>query len=536
MRKLQKCNCEERRHQYVEEPKWAVISSRAIDFGNCVPAFHLFFDSLLCECDEFCPDHHFNNYTCFTAKGYCFAKLHFDEINKTVVRTHGCTADTHDGGIFQCRHKKHEKPTEMMCCKDGDYCNSRLQPPKPFTPAKLPNAITVNQPPSKYHTPHGIALVISITVCVMLLIILVTYLYFRHRQNHMKRRYDTERQIIIQHGTRPVGSLRELLDESEATGTGSGVPLLIQRTIARQITFQTCIGKGRFGEVWKGRWRGEEVAVKIFAPSEEAFWYREAEFYQTVLLRHDHVLGFIAADTRTIGTESKLLLITEYHKYGSLYDFLQNFTYDYRILLRLAYTTVSGLSYLHREIYGMKGKPAIAHRDIKSRNILVKSNFTCALGDLGLAVRLNPETKELDIGKSTRQPTVRYAAPEILESTMDETHFDAYRVADMYSFGLVLWEMARRCQTQDTVDQYKPPFFEWASDNPTFEEMKKIVIVDRQRPEVPERWATDQHLRLATKLMCECWSHSPAARLTAARVKKTLQAFVADEESESSYS
>ena len=45
----------------------------------------------------------------------------------------------------------------------------------------------------------------------------------------MKRRYDTERQIIIHHGTRPVGSLRELLDESEATGTGSGVPLLVRK-------------------------------------------------------------------------------------------------------------------------------------------------------------------------------------------------------------------------------------------------------------------------------------------------------------------
>lgn len=44
----------------------------------------------------------------------------------------------------------------------------------------------------------------------------------------MKRRYETERQIIIHHGTRPVGSLRELLDESEATGTGSGVPLLVR--------------------------------------------------------------------------------------------------------------------------------------------------------------------------------------------------------------------------------------------------------------------------------------------------------------------
>lgn len=191
--------------------------------------------------------------------------------------------------------------------------------------------------------------------------------------------------------------------------------------------------------------------MKIFERSEEASWYREAEFYQTVLLRHDHVLGFIAADIRSIENEAKLLLITEYHKYGSLYDFLQNFTFDYRILLRLSYTTVSGLSYLHREIYGTKGKPPIAHRDVKSRNILVKSNFTCAIGDLGLAVRLNPDTKELDIAKTSRKPSTRYASPEVLENSLDETHFDAYRMADMYSFALVLWEIARRCQTQGII-------------------------------------------------------------------------------------
>ena len=84
--------------------------------------------ALLCECDEFCPDNHFNNFTCATNEGYCFAKLHYVRMNKTIVRTHGCTADTHDGGIFQCRHKKHENPTVMMCCKDVDYCNSHLRP------------------------------------------------------------------------------------------------------------------------------------------------------------------------------------------------------------------------------------------------------------------------------------------------------------------------------------------------------------------------------------------------------------------------
>jgi len=77
-----------------------------------------------------------------------------------------------------------------------------------------------------------------------------------------------------------------------------GLPLLVQRTIARQIQLQEIIGKGRFGEVWKGRWRCENVAVKIFSSREERSWFREAEIYQTVMLRHENILGFIAADNK----------------------------------------------------------------------------------------------------------------------------------------------------------------------------------------------------------------------------------------------
>jgi len=51
------------------------------------------------------------------------------------------------------------------------------------------------------------------------------------------------------------------------------------------------IGKGRYGEVWKGKWRGENIAVKIFFTTEEASWFRETELYQTVLLRHENILG-----------------------------------------------------------------------------------------------------------------------------------------------------------------------------------------------------------------------------------------------------
>lgn len=59
------------------------------------------------------------------------------------------------------------------------------------------------------------------------------------------------------------------------------------------------------------------------------------------------------------------------------------------------------------------GKPAIAHRDLKSKNILVKSNLTCAIGDLGLAVRHDIKTDTVDIPSNHRVGTKRYMSPEV---------------------------------------------------------------------------------------------------------------------------
>lgn len=95
-------------------------------------------------------------------------------------------------------------------------------------------------------------------------------------------------------------TLKDLIYDVTASGSGSGLPLLVQRTIARTIVLQEIVGKGRFGEVWHGRWCGEDVAVKIFSSRDERSWFREAEIYQTVMLRHENILGFIAADNKGI--------------------------------------------------------------------------------------------------------------------------------------------------------------------------------------------------------------------------------------------
>lgn len=61
----------------------------------------------------------------------------------------------------------------------------------------------------------------------------------------------------------------------------------------------------------------------------------------------------------------------------------------------------------------LTGKPAIAHRDLKSKNILVKSNGNCAIADLGLAVRYDSATDSVDIVPNNRVGTKRYLAPEV---------------------------------------------------------------------------------------------------------------------------
>ena len=74
-------------------------------------------------------------------------------------------------------------------------------------------------------------------------------------------------------------------------GSGAGLPYLVPRTIAQQIVLYECIGSGRFGAVYRGSWHDQNVAVKIFLTNEENSWFREAQIYQTTMLRHENILG-----------------------------------------------------------------------------------------------------------------------------------------------------------------------------------------------------------------------------------------------------
>ncbi|XP_044129344.1 activin receptor type-1-like [Bufo gargarizans] len=443
----------------------------------------------------------------------CFASLSMND--GLLVSQKGCF-QVYEQSIMTC--KTPPSADQAVDCCQGDLCNMNITA---HLQSKSGTAEKLN------YRVETLAIFILAPVVFLIVLSVVVLLVFRKtQQRHMEQlsTRDAEYRTVDGLIASNVGdsTLADLLDHTCTSGSGSGLPFLVHRTVARQITLAECVGKGRYGEVWRGHWQGESVAVKIFSSRDEKSWCRETELYNTVLLRHENILGFIASDMTSRNSSTQLWLITHYHELGSLYDYLHVTTLDTVTCLRIVLSIASGLAHLHVEIFGTQGKPAIAHRDLKSKNILVKKNGQCCIADLGLAMIHSQSTNQLDVGSNPYVGTKRYMAPEVLDETIQVDFFDSYKRVDIWAFGLVLWEVARRMVSNGIVADYKPPFFDVVPNDPSFEDMKKIVCVDQQRPNIPNRWFSDPTLTSLVKLMKECWYHNPSARLPALRIKKTL--------------
>lgn len=437
----------------------------------------------------------------------------------------------------------------IFCCDNEDFCNRDALPIfKPDTTTVAPSTVSAGIGDAAAASASALplfALLTSIIVCsgIFIVIIAAMYLVYRRRERSnsgAKNAAASPRACLINTmlrggnnssggGSSQATHLADLVELS--SGSGAGLPLLVQRTIVKEIEFTQLIGQGRYGKVYLAKFRGENVAAKVFHPAAEASWFREAEIYQSVMMRHENVMGFIAAD---IDGSAQRMLITHYHELGSLQDYLQAHVLTPAKTFELAHSLAAGLAHLHTEIFGSSGKPAIAHGDICSKNVLVKRDGRCAIADFGLAVKYLSDLDDIQAAKNTRQPSVRYMPPESLNRTLVADKFESYKAADMYATGLVLWEMARCCATpakgaakKTVCDDYAVPYHDVVPPSamvlePRVEEMRRVVCDGGVRPPVPSRWEDDEVLRQLRGIMVDCWKENPAARLTALRVKKTL--------------
>uniref|UniRef100_A0A671Z295 receptor protein serine/threonine kinase n=1 Tax=Sparus aurata TaxID=8175 RepID=A0A671Z295_SPAAU len=387
--------------------------------------------------------------------------------------------------------------TYHFCCCGSDMCNVNFTEDFP-TPSP-----TTAQPLCKDET------VIITLATVSVLAVFAVAAFFGYR---------------MMHGDGKQGLHN--LNMMEAAGSESSLDL-------DNLKLLELIGRGRYGAVYCGSLDERPVAVKVFTAANRQNFLNECSIYRLPLLEHDNIARFVAADERT-GPEGRTeyLLVMDYYPHGSLSRYLGLQTNDWVSSCRLAHSVTRGLAYLHTELFkGDLYKPAVSHRDLNSRNVLVKADGTCVIIDFGLSMKLTGNRParhgEEDNAAISEVGTIRYMAPEVLEGAVNLRDCEsALKQVDMYALGLIYWETFMRCTDLfpgESVPEYQMAFQAEAGNHPTFEDMQVLVSREKQRPKFPEAWKENSlAVRSLKETMEDCWDQDAEARLTAQCAEERL--------------
>eukprot|EP00731_Ephydatia_muelleri_P035178 Em0102g3a len=359
-----------------------------------------------------------------------------------------------------------------LCCSNYSMCNADLK--ATFVTNVRPTS-TLPDPTQLSNRSDSIPSVFMVTAAItsslLTLLILLAFLSLLTITLTIRAR-------------RSVTTVDDVAMDTITSGSGLGKPYLVKRTFSRRINLKDIsLGHGRFGKVTLGSYQKEAVAVKRFLSTGMDSWLHETQVFD-LCMHHEAIVGFVASDTYCLDGCNEYWLVTCYHPHG------------------MASTACSGLAHLHVPLVGFKGKPPIAHRDIKSANILVKDDLTCCLADMGLAFVggrkgepppiMPPSLSRWDLG------TRRYLSPEILcahqcHPMSAQRQVQHYIMSDVYAMALVIWEMCRRTVTKEgDCDPCAVPYEGMVPSDPSVEDMRKVVCSMKKRPPISERWNNDQ--------------------------------------------
>ena len=335
-----------------------------------------------------------------------------------------CLTLSHDGAEIHAKNNRSGQYA-FECC-EGQMCNEHTEFPKlPPVPIIVPEE-QEDESTNNQMNSLGISLaVVFVMIIILILTICALKTYFKRRaEKFVLRDLGKNQGMDMDIRVQRVGdsTLRDLQEESlMSSGSGSGQRLLYPRSFNQDIALKELIGKGRFGvEVWRGEWNATNVAVKCFTSRDELSYQRETKIYGIALLHHENILKYYGSDLWSSNGCSYNWIVTHYHPEGSLYDFLNRVqAVSVEMALKLILGALNGLSHLHMDIKGKQNKEMIAHRDIKSKNILVKgnhlSNISAVVADFGLALT-ESEFKDMKLQQdNVLVGTKRYMSPEVLD-------------------------------------------------------------------------------------------------------------------------
>ena len=272
--------------------------------------------------------------------------------------------------------------------------------------------------------------------------------------------------------------------------------------------------------MYRGLWRGLKVAVKMFSlmeyqSEEEIQQDLENEARALVKVRHAHVVAFYGMGHTT---EHVAFIVTELMELGTLTSVLRLCELDWDTKKKFALETALGMAFIHSQ--------GCIHRDLKGGNVLVTGrrgdlrNCTAKVADFG-TLSSKQSAKPGALVSGDRAPraappgtsdntkmtgwkglvgTLLWMAPEILDGKKYVLS------ADVYSFGIVMWEIAA---------QDEP----WQDVKGNFLADKLLRLIQMgTRPPVEAAWPADYR-----DCMCACWQTQPTARPSFARIVAMLQ-------------
>ncbi|KAG7201570.1 hypothetical protein KM043_004316 [Ampulex compressa] len=410
-----------------------------------------------------------------------------------------------------------------FCCCHGDYCNLNITTSNfPYSESKVHNPLPAqkNHPTTEYleqsDSERWMLIAVSSLACTLLVMCTVVMLIYRTYHNNILARLG-----------KPLSYTDQFMD---STGLRTGTYTV------DHLKLTTIVGQGRYGSVWQGSMGDQDVAVKIFPSHYRNYFQNERDTYCLPFMEHASLLSYYGVDERVSMEGSvEYLLVLSFAPGGTLTDFLRTHTVDWTTFCKMGLSIVKGLAYLHTDVRkGDKFKPCIAHRDINSRNILIKADGSCCICDLGLAVQIagskyysNGEEQHAEIKSINDVGTLRYMAPEVLEGAVNLRDCESsLKQIDVYAMGLVLWELVSRCSDiyipGSEVPSYKQPYETEIGLHPTFEQMQVLVSRNKARPILEGTLVDRPGVRLIKETMEDCWDADAEARLTALCIEERL--------------
>lgn len=254
--------------------------------------------------------------------------------------------------------------------------------------------------------------------------------------------------------------------------------------VANTVELEICIGRGSFGDVYRGKSleTSDVVAVK-------AIDLERAEDDIPLLLQEVSALRDLRSDYITnywnvVCQGVTMFIVMEYCDGGSCSDLLRTYKHgmDDGMVSFIMRGTLLGLDYLHDN--------NIIHRDVKAANILLTTEGQVKLADFGVSGRLKPDNRRTFVG------TPYWMAPEIVtrQSGYDEK-------VDIWSLGITVVEL--RTGKVPHCDE---------------EPMKALLHVNDRPAPVLESREYGSHICNFTK---QCLQKDPASRSTVKALLKT---------------